>query len=238
VQFRLLQIFGEYGRALVHLLYPHICLQCGTEKLSNHYPLCQPCIEALPYTDFFAMQDNPIEKIFWGRTELQVAGSLLFFTKDSIVQFLLFELKYKQNTKAGKLLGNLIGNAIANNSRFNSIDCLIPIPITKARHAKRGFNQAVLICEGILEMWPSKKIILGLKKSQSSKTQTHKDRLQRGKAIAASFTLDASKQLFAKNLLLVDDVITTGATIEAACLCLSDANPASISIASAAYTLN
>lgn len=238
MQPRLLQILRAYGHALVHLFYPHICLQCGTEKLSIHYSLCHQCIAALPYTDFFSMESNPIEKIFWGRTELRAAGSLLFFTKESIVQFLLFELKYKQNAKAGKLFGNLIGTALAQNSRFNHIDYLIPIPITRARQAKRGFNQALLICEGILETWPNKKIIQGLKKAQSSKTQTHKDRMQRGQTIAASFTLNIPNPLEAKHLLLVDDVITTGATLEAACLCLSNAQPASISIASAAYTLN
>ncbi len=238
MRFPLLQTLREYGFALVHLFYPHICLQCGTEKLSNQYPICTQCIDALPYTDFFPMESNPIEKIFWGRTKLLAAGSLLFFTKESIVQFLLFELKYKQNARAGKLFGNLMGKAIAQNNRFDQIEYLIPIPITRARHAKRGFNQAILICEGILETWPQKKIILGLKKSQANKTQTHKDRLQRGQAMDANFRLNKTAQFAAKHLLLVDDVITTGATIEAACICLESAHPASISIASAAYTLN
>jgi len=110
------------------------------------------------------MQENAVEKIFWGRTKIAAAGALLFFTKDSIVQVLIFELKYKQHKKAGLLLGNLIGIELSKLTRFDAVDFLIPIPISNKKNRRRGFNQAQIICEGILQLWPGKKMAHNLKK--------------------------------------------------------------------------
>jgi predicted amidophosphoribosyltransferase len=184
------------------------------------------------------MQDNAVEKIFWGRTKIAAAGALLFFTKDSIVQVLIFELKYKQHKKAGLLLGNLIGMELSKLKKFSSIDFLIPIPISAKKARSRSFNQAQIICEGILQFWPGKKITNNLKKINTGLTQTHKDRVQRGMTKLPIFYLQRPEVLCNKNLLLVDDVVTTGATIESACICLEVAKPKTISLATAAYTLN
>lgn len=227
-----------YWKSFTHLLYPHICLHCGTEQLTDIQVLCTDCISKLPYTDFFSMQENAVEKIFWGRTKIAAAGALLFFTKESIVQVLVFELKYKQHKKAGFLLGNLIGIELSKFVRFNTIDFLIPIPISSKKARRRGFNQAQIICEGIIQIWPGKKIAPNLKKHKTGLTQTHKDRVQRGMSNLPIFYLHQPHLLTNKNLLIVDDIITTGATIESACICLDTANPKSISLATAAYTLN
>ena len=228
----------EYATSFTHLLYPHICLHCGTEYLSDRQVLCTGCIIKLPYTDFFSMQDNVVEKIFWGRTKIIAAGALLFFTKESIVQVLIFELKYKQHKKAGLLLGNLMGIELSKLNRFSTIDFLIPIPISSKKTRRRSFNQAQIICEGILQLWPEKQIVHNLKKINTGLTQTHKDRIQRGMSTLPVFYLHQPQELTNKNLLLVDDVITTGATIESACICLGAANPKTISLAAAAYTIN
>ncbi len=238
----MLQFIGttirEYLNSFLHLFYPHICLHCGTEQLEKHNVLCMNCTMQLPYTDFFPMEHNGIEKIFWGRTPIQAAGALLFFTKNSIVQLLLFELKYKQNKKAGLLLGNLIGQAIKTSARFEQVDYLVPIPISNKKQRSRSFNQAQVVCEGILQSWPSVKIIGNLKKRGSGRTQTHKDRIQRSRTKDADFYLTAPHELVNKNLLIVDDVITTGATIESACICLQQAAPKYIYLAAAAYTIS
>jgi len=228
----------EYATSFFHLLYPHICLHCGTEQLTDKQVLCTNCTIKLPYTDFFSMQENAVEKIFWGRTKIAAAGALLFFTKESIVQLLVFELKYKQHKKAGLLLGNLIGIELSKLTRFDAVDFLIPIPISNKKNRRRGFNQAQIICEGILQLWPGKKMAHNLKKIKTGGTQTHKDRVQRGMTTLPVFYLHQPQALSNKNLLIVDDVITTGATIESACICLEAANPKSISLATAAYTIN
>jgi len=226
-----------YANAFIHLFYPHICLECGTELVSSHTVLCTACENNLPFTDFFQIENNIIEKVFWGRGEITAAGAGLFFTKDSIVQILIFELKYKQNKKAGWLLGRIIGSSIQYLDRFNTIDLLIPIPITRKKERQRGFNQSIIICEGIQQILPALKIASVLKKPRSTRSQTFKGRLQRSKQYEHLFALADPVSINGVNLLLVDDVITTGATLEAACTCLWLGKPQSVCLAAAAYTL-
>ncbi len=227
----------KYLAAFVHLWYPHICLHCGTDQLANNSPLCLPCANVLPVTDFFDMENNPIEKIFWGRIAIQHASAALFFTKESIVQKLIFELKYKHNKKAGLFLGRIMGNALKNSSNYDNISLLIPIPISSKKIRKRGFNQALILCEGICQVWDKKIAANLLLKKQNSDSQTHKDRLERAGQDTFQFYLKNGQLLENENVLLIDDVITTGATLEAAFNCLEQARPASINIATAAYTL-
>ena len=228
----------KYLQGFLHLLFPSICLQCGTDELSDSNILCDSCIQQLPYTDFFSIENNVVEKMFWGRISLGACGAALFFTKKSIVQILIFELKYKQNPKAGWLLGRLMGEALQKSNRFHHINGLVPVPLQKSRQRKRGYNQAQLLCEGIAAVchWPLFKDAIQKKKTTSS--QTHKDRLQRGGSATIQFTLTHPKTLYGLNLLVVDDVVTTGATMEALGNCLLMAQPASIGFAAAAYTLH
>lgn len=227
----------EYLHSFLHLFYPHLCLECGTDLLSSDSVLCIGCENKLPFTDLFSIENNIVEKIFWGRSAISAAGASLFFTKDSIVQILIFELKYKQNKKAGWLLGRIIGSSIKDVERFEKIDWLIPIPLSTKKERQRGFNQALIICEGIQQILPALKIASSLKKKKATNSQTKKGRLQRSEHVDQLFELHHAHVLKGANLLIVDDVITTGATLEAAHKCLWQGQPNSISIAAAAYTL-
>jgi ComF family protein len=226
----------NYLQALQHLFYPHICLQCGMDELHREQIICDACETQLPFTHFEQMQNNPIEKIFWGRANISNAMAILFFTKESMVQQIIFELKYKQNKKAGYLFGRLIANALVNNSKYSQIDYLIPIPISKRKLKKRGFNQSLIICEAIIANGYQVPIFTGLVTLREGATQTHKDRLQRSAETHSLFSITQFNTLKGKHLLIIDDVITTGATLETACACLMQAQPASIQIATAAYT--
>ncbi len=200
-------------------------------------PLCDHCINELPITDFFSIDENPVEKIFWGRAPVLHAGALLFFTKDSLVQDLIAQLKYHHNKKVGILLGRLIGKEIAAAEKFNQIDLLIPIPIRSSKINSRGYNQSQVIAIGIKQVWnrPVETQVL-LKKSWSN-TQTKKNRSARLRQVPDLFVLQNAKCIRGKNILIIDDVLTTGATLEAAIVCLMAGDPASVSIAVAAYTL-
>ena len=221
----------------MHLLYPQICFGCGTDQVEKARPLCNQCIHDLPYTDFFSINENPVEKIFWGRADIQNAGALLFFTKDSLVQKLMTELKYHHNKKMGILFGRLMGEAIAEEEKFKQIDLLIPIPILPSKINSRGYNQSQVIAMGIQQVW--NRPIFGdvLMKKNWSNSQTKKDRKARLQQVPDLFILNHPNSIKGKNILLVDDVLTTGATLEAAIATLMTGSPASISIAVAAYTL-
>ena len=200
-------------------------------------PLCPKCIQDLPFTDFFNINENPVEKIFWGRVPVLHAGALLFFTKDSLVQTLMTQLKYNHNKKVGILFGRLMGEAIAAAEKFEQIDLMIPIPILHSKINSRGYNQSQVIAMGIQQVW--NRPIFGdvLTKKSWSNSQTKKDRKARLQQVPDLFILNHPNSIEGKNILLVDDVLTTGATLEAAIATLMFGSPASISIAVAAYTL-
>ena len=221
----------------MHLLYPQICFGCGTDQVEKNKPLCNPCIHDLPFTDFFSINENPVEKIFWGRVPVLYAGALLFFTKDSLVQTLMTQLKYHHNKKVGILFGQLMGHAIAAEKKFEQIDLLIPIPILPSKINSRGYNQSQVIAMGIQQVW--NRPIFGdvLAKKNWSNSQTKKDRKARLQQVPDLFILNHPNRIEGKNILLVDDVLTTGATLEAAIATLMAGSPASISIAVGAYTL-
>ena len=200
-------------------------------------PLCNECIHDLPLTDFFSINENAVEKIFWGRMPVQNAGALLFFTKDSLVQTLMAQLKYHHNKKVGILFGRLMGEASAAEEKFSVIDLLIPIPIQNSKINSRGYNQSQVIAMGMQEVWDKPIVHNVLIKKNWSNSQTKKDRKARLIQIPDLFILNHPKSIEGKNILLVDDVLTTGATLEAAIATLMTGSPASISIAVAAYTL-
>jgi ComF family protein len=235
-----LEIFDgirHYLNAFLHLLYPQICFGCGTDQIENATPLCKQCIQDLPTTDFFSIVDNPIEKIFWGRTTIQCAGALLFFTKDSLVQTLITQLKYHHNKKVGILFGRLIGQAIAMEEKFKQIDLMIPIPIKGAKINSRGYNQSEVIAMGMQQVWHKPILNDVLIKRTWSNSQTRKNRAARLQQVPDLFVLNHPNSIKGKHILLVDDVLTTGATLEAAVASLLAGSPASVSIAVAAYTL-
>ncbi len=229
---------NNYFTSFLHLLYPHICLQCGTDQLEDQQVICTSCESQLPFTQFHQIKDSRIEKIFWGRVPIEHAIAILFFTKESCVQQIIFELKYQQNKKAGYLLGRLIANELSQHAYYHQIDYLVPVPIDKRKKRKRGFNQSEIICEAILANGCKAQLFKGLLTAKANTTQTHKDRLQRGLQNGPRFKLKEGDLLYQKNILLVDDVLTTGATVEAACHCLLAAQTASLRIATAAYTIH
>ena len=200
-------------------------------------PLCNQCIQDLPTTDFFSINENPVEKNFWGRVPVQSAGALLFFTKDSLVQTLMTQLKYHHNKKVGILFGQLMGEAIAAEKKFEQIDLLVPIPILYSKMNNRGYNQSQVIAMGIQQVWNRPIVDDVLIKRSWSNSQTKKDRKARLQQVPDLFFLQNPACIKDKHLLLVDDVLTTGATLEAAIETLMAGSPASVSIAVAAYTL-
>ena len=221
---------------LAQLFFPHLCAGCGSDIIDNKQTLCLYCIDQLPVTNFHMHANNPVEKIFWGRIPVVAAASYLYFTKGSILQHLLHQFKYKGNKEVGSFLGRQMGTAFIQSNRFSQIDALIALPLFPSKERKRGYNQAAVLCEGFSAVTGIPFLNNLVVRTVSTETQTHKNRIERWQNMEARFKLTSASALSNKRLLLIDDVVTTGATLEACGHELLKATGAQLNIATLAYT--
>ncbi|MEP7142948.1 MAG: ComF family protein [Ferruginibacter sp.] len=215
----------------LHLFYPHVCTGCGSDLLQEDNLLCLRCITNLPRTHFAQHANNPIEKIFWGRIPLVAAHSEFYFGKESLIQHLIHQLKYKSNQEIGIYLGELMGRSLLESNRFKMIDYLIPLPLYPDKERKRGYNQAAVICSGLSALMNVPVLSGCITRKRFTETQTKKHRGERWENVADSFMVNDKEKLQGKNVLLTDDVITTGATLEACGQAILQANDVKLSIA-------
>jgi competence protein ComFC len=219
------------------LVYPRVCSGCQQSLFKHEEFICNKCYLTLPKTNYHLQQENPIEKIFFGRANIKAASSFLFFQKKGSVQKLLHALKYKNKPEVAQLLGKWYGQDLKKSDAFSNIDFIIPVPLHKKRMQKRGYNQSEHFAKGLSEVLHIPVITNVLIKSKFTETQTHKTREERAENISTSFNLQTPEIIQNKNILLVDDVITTGATTEACILKLQENTNANISLASIAYAI-
>jgi len=225
----------EIKNSFFHLLFPHICNGCGSNILSEESMLCMRCISEMPETNFQLHINNPVEKIFWGRLPLISATAQYYFTKESLMQHLMHQLKYKGNKDLGRQLGRLMGTDLMETTRFNKIGALIPLPLFPAKEKRRGYNQATILCEGIAEIMRVPILKDVIIRTQHTATQTKKGRMERWQNMEGKFQLVNPAKIENKHVLLVDDVITTGATLEACGQELIKASRTKLSIASLCF---
>ena len=226
----------EIRNSFLHVLFPHVCSGCGSDIINEESSLCMRCMAEMPETNFHLYADNPVEKIFWGRLPLASATAQYYFSKESLMQHLMHQLKYKGNKDLGRQLGRLIGNDLVQTDRFNHVDALIPLPLFPAKEKRRGYNQATVLCEGMAEVMGSEILKDVIVRNQHTETQTKKGRMERWQNMEGRFELVQPGKIQDKHVLLVDDIITTGATLEACGQELSHANNVKLSIAAYCYT--
>lgn len=220
---------------LKHLFYPHVCTGCGSDLIDDNNLLCLQCINDLPHTNFEMHANNPVEKIFWGRLPLTAAMSEFYFTKGTLIQTLIHQFKYKSNIDVGLYLGAIMGRSLLNSNRFTTIDALIPLPLNAEKEFKRGYNQATILCNGMAEVMGVPVIKNNVVRNRFTETQTKKHRAERWKNVESSFGTNDSAALRNKHILLVDDVVTTGATLEACGTEILKIEGTKLSIATLAY---
>ena len=218
-----------------HLFYPHICTGCGSDLINKDNLLCINCIDELPHTDFALHENNPIEKIFTGRIKIRAAHSEFYFSKGQLVQQLIHLLKYKSDKEIGYYLGEIMGNSLLKGSRFSNIDYLIPLPLYPDKEFKRGYNQAEVICQGTSKSTQIPVMVNNVVRQRPTETQTRKHRTERWQNVDGSFIIKNPAALTGKNVLLIDDVITTGATLEACGQVILQIPGTSVSFASLAH---
>lgn len=235
---KLLSKVQSYFQGITQLVYPIQCCGCGSDLITKEEMLCISCILQLPETKFAEKADNYVEKIFYGRLPIEAATSLYFFSKDSLLQHLLHQLKYKSNQDIGIHFGKTLGRRLKESNRFNDINFVTPIPLSNKRKQKRGYNQALAICNGIAETMQVAVMDNLTLRQKDNETQTHKTRQERWENMLDVFHLENPNAIIGKNILLVDDVITTGATLEACGSILLQAENVKLSLASVAIATN
>jgi len=220
----------EIKESFLHLLFPHVCSGCGSDLLNEESMLCMRCTDAMPETSFELHANNPIEKRFWGRLQLISAAAQFYFTKESLMQHLMHQFKYKGNKELGLQFGRMMGDQLQRSGRFYA-DALIPLPLFPAKEKRRGYNQATILCNGIAEYLKIPVLDKVISRPQDTETQTKKGRVERWKNIEGKFILKDANAIANKHILLVDDVVTTGATLEACGIELLKAQNTKLSIA-------
>lgn len=223
--------------SIEHLLFPHNCLGCATDVLQQEQLLCAKCLLDLPVTNFTTAANNPVEKVFYGRLKIEQATAAFHFSKQSLLQHLLKQLKYKNNSEVGLFLGKLLGYQLVQSNRFNSIDALLPLPLNYKKEKMRGYNQAKVICDGIAQVFNKPIIEDAVVRTVFTKTQTKENRMQRWQNMDGVFKLNNEKIIANQHILLVDDVLTTGATLESCGIEVLKAANTKLSIATVALTL-
>ncbi len=218
---------------ILDLIFPVVCVNCGNSLVLNETILCTICIVKLPITNFHKDPDNDIAKALWGRVNIDFATAFLYFKKAGITQQLLHQLKYRGRKDIGVYLGRQFGNKIRGIDFISTVDYIIPVPLHKSKAKSRGYNQSQLICEGMSEVL-SIPVCNNLIRISFTDTQTRKRRFDRWLNVSEKFVLNEPELLEGKRILLVDDVFTTGATIEACCQAFKNVNNISIGVATLA----
>lgn len=198
-----------------NLMYPNLCLVCGENLLKTEKCLCMSCLYEIPKTNFHLVSDNPIEKKFWGKTNIFRGTAFFYFQKGSPFQKTLHALKYKNNKEVGEVLGKYAASDLLDSVDFESVDVIIPVPLHPQKYKKRGYNQSELIGNGLSAVLNKPQNTSTLIRVKENTTQTKKTVFERYENTDGIFELTEKITLVGKHILLVDDVLTTGSTLEA-----------------------
>jgi len=204
-----------YLHDFVSLLFPELCAACRESLMANEHIVCTDCLFNLPYTNFHLQPDNIVAQQFWGKLNVQAAYSLYYFTKGGKVQNLMHNFKYNGMHRIGNMLGIIAGQQLIQNDTFKTVDYIIPVPLHKTRMKQRGYNQSKCFAEGLSKALGSIVKDDRLIRVKATETQTHKSRFLRFENMQQVFKVADGKKLENKHVLLVDDIVTTGSTLEA-----------------------
>ena len=220
------------------LFYPRLCLACERKDIPPKQILCISCEAKLPRTNFHLFQENEFTQRFWGRISLEAASALYFFEKESKAQTLIHNLKYKGKQKVGVMLGQVLGDLLKDSPHYQDIDVIIPIPLHRKKERQRGFNQSDVFAQGLSDSmgipWQRDVLI----RTTYTSSQTKKSRKERFENVVQAFHVLQPEKIKGKHILLVDDVFTTGATLEAGAVKILEVPDTKISLATIAFAKN
>lgn len=235
---------NHWIEAVLHLFYPSICQGCQSETVDPRQMICSDCFHSLPFTGFEKIPENPVEKLFWGRSRPAYACGLFYYLDQSPLQHIIHQIKYRNEKKLALRMGRMMGEKMQtiqehlfSTSTYDQKNmCTVPMPMHPKKQRKRGYNQATLLCQGIAEETGipyTENLVI---KTRETTTQTKKSREDRWQNMASVFRAANMEPVQSKHLILVDDVITTGASAEAVVNILLEQGAASVGVYSLAFT--
>ncbi len=198
----------------VSLIYPRVCQSCGKGLLRNENVICTHCINEIPRTNFHSYKDNLVAQTFWGRLSVENATSFYYFQRGSVFQKLIHRLKYLGKKEIGIEMGKHFASNLLHTD-FADTDVIVPVPLHPKKEYKRGYNQSLMIARGMGAVFEIPVNTTALQRMVMSQTQTRKSRIDRWENVSDIFSVKKPEEIKAKHVLLVDDVLTTGATLEA-----------------------
>lgn len=221
---------NSWFHAFLSLFFPRCCVICGTPLAPGEACLCAHCNMNLPRTKLYAYNDNPVEKLFWGKIPLERATSFLYYRKGSDLRYLLYRLKYHGQKEIGEMMGRYMATEMLPSGFFSDIDVIVPIPLHPRKQRLRGYNQSEWIARGISAVTALPLDIHSVIRCKNTATQTRKTTFERWENVDGTFTVRFPERVVGKHLLIVDDVLTTGATIVACASALAEVEGVRISV--------
>lgn len=221
---------------LLDIIFPRHCTVCGTILSRTEADICINCNADLPRIEPFRRKE--IEKLFWGIVPVERATSYIYYRKGSPYNNLLHKIKYKNSPETAVRLAAMAAEEFKEEGFFEGIDLIIPLPLSKKKKRKRGYNQCDYIARGLSQVSGIPVATKCVVRTKSNETQTHKNREERWKNVEGIFAVTAPEELQGRHILLVDDILTTGATIVACAKSIAAVADTKISIFTLAQTYN
>jgi len=219
---------------LTELLFPRLCVVCGDRLIEQEEWICLHCLHHIPRTNFHLDPENQVNQLFYGRVQVEHATSFFYFNKGSQYRVLLHNLKYKGMKELGAEIGKQFGIDLLQSPVFSTVDVICPVPLHPSKEKKRGYNQSWWIAAGIAQQMNKELSDTNLKRVTATETQTRKNRFERWQNVEGIFELSRPEEFSGKHILLVDDVVTTGSTLEACAQEIISKTNAKVSIATLA----
>jgi len=232
-----MQVLQRASQYLLGLFFPHLCLCCQSGLPAPGMYLCLTCQQQLPYTSLHQTTDNAFIQRFWGRVPLVYGAACFYFVKGGTAQQLIHQLKYAGQPQIGFHWGRIYGKKLLQSAYFREVEVIVPVPLHWKRERKRGYNQAATIARGIAEVLQRPLLPNGLERVRYTESLTRKSRLERLACIQDAFAVRRPDYLQGKHILLVDDVLTSGATLEACALPLGNLPDTRISMVTLGITM-
>ena len=219
-----MQNVRKYINGFLYLIYPQNCVVCNDETNESEPHFCFNCLSNLSWTNYeLSEEPTEIDQLFWGRIQIEKVYSMLVFKKNNATQAILHSIKHSEDKQLAVKMGYMLGNKILNTKYLKEVEAIVPIPIHNKKEFKRGYNQSMLICEGITQS-TNLPIIELISRNRNHESQTKKDRFERWENVETIFSLN--RKVNAPNhIALVDDVLTTGSTLEAAAKTIKEQFP-------------